>query len=70
MMKVPPTNSDLMTPAETAELLRQTEKTLANQRSRREGFAYVRLPGGGIRYSRKTVMAELEANTVVPQDAA
>jgi len=55
-----------MTPGETAAELRVSEKTLANQRSRREGLPYVRI-GGAIRYSRRTIAAYIERQTVAPE---
>lgn len=65
-----PLESDLMTESETAELVKQAPKTLANQRSRREGLPYIRLPGGAIRYSRRAVLARLAENTVDPRSPA
>lgn len=61
---------DLMTESETAELLSCAPKTLANQRSRREGPPYIRLSRGAIRYSRKAVTNWLEERTVIPGSAA
>ncbi|HVL82698.1 MAG TPA: helix-turn-helix domain-containing protein [Pseudonocardia sp.] len=61
---------DLMTPAEVAAELQISEKTLANQRSRRVGLPYVKVSGGIVRYSRKAVRECLAANTVEHGGAA
>ena len=62
--------SDLMREDECAHLLDVSPKTLANQRSRREGPPYIRLSGRAIRYSRKAVAAWIEQRAVVPTDEA
>jgi hypothetical protein len=58
---------DLMKEDEAAALLRQAAKTLKNQRSRREGPPYVRLPNGQIRYSRRALLKYVAENTVDPR---
>lgn len=57
---------DWITPAEVEGEFGVAKKTLANHRSRGEGFPYTRLPGGRIRYSRKAIQASLEENVVAP----
>ena len=69
-LAVEPAEVDLMKPEDAAALLLQAPKTLANQRSRREGPPYVRLPNGVIRYSRKALLAYVEENTVAPARSA
>jgi hypothetical protein len=44
-----------LTPVQVAEEFQLSVKTLANQRCRGEGFPFVRLPGGRIRYSRSAI---------------
>jgi hypothetical protein len=61
---------DLMKVDETAQMIKQSPKTLANLRSRGQGLPYVRLPNGQIRYSRKALIAYIEQNTVVPGETA
>lgn len=55
---------DLMTPAEVAAALQISEKTLANQRSRRVGLPYAKLSGGIVRYSRTAVRKYVAERTV------
>lgn len=57
---------DLMKPEQLAEEWQVSVKTLANQRSRREGPPFVKIGGNGargglVRYSRKAVEAWLAA---------
>ena len=59
-----PASRDLMTTAQVAAELQVAEKTLANQRSRREGPPYVRVSGGAIRYSRAALTAWLKGRQV------
>lgn len=47
--------TDWMTPDQVAEEFQMARKTLANQRSRGDGFPFIRLPGGRIRYSRAAI---------------
>lgn len=54
---------DLMTPAETAALLRVEVSTLAKWRSNRQGPPYVRLERA-VRYSRAAVVAWIERKAV------
>jgi hypothetical protein len=53
-----------MTPAQVAAEFQMATKTLANQRSRGEGFPYIRLPGGRIRYSRRAIAEYVAKRTV------
>lgn len=53
----------MLKPAEVAELLRTTEKTLANWRSRGQGPAYVRVETS-VLYRRSAVEGYLAARTV------
>ena len=53
---------DLLTPRQLADELQVSAKTLANQRSRREGPPYVKV-GGAVRYSRAAVAQWLAAQS-------
>jgi hypothetical protein len=57
-------DSDWMTPGQVAAEFQMATKTLANQRSRKQGFPYVRLPGGHVRYSRRAIAEYLAKRTV------
>jgi hypothetical protein len=61
---------DLIKPAEAAEILLTTAGTLRNQRARREGPPYIRLPNGQIRYSRRALAEYIENSVVIPTGAA
>ena len=64
-----PDAPDLLKEDEAAAFLRQAPKTLKNQRSRREGLEYIRLPNGQIRYSRRALLDYIAENTVDPRSA-
>ncbi|MFA9478566.1 helix-turn-helix domain-containing protein [Phycisphaerales bacterium AB-hyl4] len=63
MTATAPTLPDLLTPEETARLLRLSTKSLANDRCNGRGLAYVKLRGR-IRYRRADVMQFIESATV------
>ncbi|MGH3965085.1 MAG: helix-turn-helix transcriptional regulator [Pseudonocardiaceae bacterium] len=60
----------LLKESEAASFLRCAPKTLANQRSRGEGPAYVKFRSGAIRYRLGDLRAELRSRTVTPGPAA
>lgn len=58
-------STDLLTPAETAELLRVEKTTLEQWRGQRRGPKYIKLGGGSrspVRYKREDVEAYLREN--------
>lgn len=50
----------LMKPEQLAQEWQISAKTLANQRSKRQGPPFVKISGGTVRYSRKAVDAWLD----------
>lgn len=56
----------LWTPADLAEYLGRSEKTLANDRYHRRGPTFLKLAGGAIRYRRRDVEAWLRTQEQQP----
>jgi hypothetical protein len=59
---------DLVTPEEFAQLRNVTTGTLANERSRGEGPAFVKV-GGKVMYTREGMRKYIAQNTVNPKAA-
>ena len=58
-----PNLPDLLTPDETARLLRLSTRSLANDRCAGRGLSYIKLRGR-VRYRREDVMRYIQQSTV------
>lgn len=60
-------HGDLLTPAEAAQIMRASEKTLAQWRSQRKGPPFVKM-SGRIHYLRSDIEAWIDEHRVNPAD--
>lgn len=58
----------LLTPVETADLLKLSVGHLANLRSQQKGIPYIKVGGNAVRYRLADILDWLDDNTVYPKE--